>query len=242
MRPAVVSLEAVERTFQMGDVPVPVLHGITLRIDEGECVAIVGPSGSGKSTLMNLVGLLDRPSSGRVLIQGTDTGRLSADERAQLRNSRIGFVFQSYNLLARNTALENVQLPLLYAGIGRAERHRRALDALEAVGIAHRAGHLPSRLSGGEQQRVAIARALVSEPAVLLADEPTGALDSQTGAEILTLFLNLNAAGRTILVITHDASVAARCQRIVRLHDGRTVSDSAGAAVPPAAGRAEVAA
>lgn len=225
MMDGIVSLYGVYRTFRMGDVPVPVLHDISLDIGEGECVAVIGPSGSGKSSLMNLVGLLDRPDSGQVVIEGIETGRLSPDRRAALRNRRIGFVFQSYNLLARHTAHANVQLPLLYAGVGRAERRRRAELALEAVGLAHRAGHLPSRLSGGEQQRVAIARALVTDPGILLADEPTGALDSRMGGEIIALFRTLNRAGRTILLITHDQGVAAKCGRVVRLLDGRIVSD-----------------
>ncbi len=227
MTSAVVSLNAVHRTFRMGDVSVPVLHDVNLDVLDGDSVAIVGPSGSGKSSLMNIVGLLDRPTSGRVVIEGADTGRLSSDHRVALRNRRIGFVFQSYNLLSRHTALDNVQLPLVYAGVPRAERRRRAEDALDAVGLAHRADHLPSRLSGGEQQRVAIARAIVNNPGILLADEPTGALDSRTGADILALFRDLNRSGRTVLVITHDAGVAARCGRLVRLHDGRIVSDCA---------------
>ncbi|GJE36751.1 ABC transporter ATP-binding protein [Methylobacterium persicinum] len=225
MTGAVVSLYGIHRTFRMGDVSVPVLHDVSLDIGEGECVAVIGPSGSGKSSLMNLVGLLDRPDSGQVLIEGIETGRLTPDRRAMLRNRRIGFVFQSYNLLSRHTALANVQLPLLYAGVGRSERRRRGEQALEAVGLAHRAGHLPSRLSGGEQQRVAIARALVTDPGILLADEPTGALDSRTGSEIIGLFHGLNRAGRTILLITHDPGVAAQCGRVVRLLDGRIVSD-----------------
>lgn len=225
MTEVVVSLEAVSRTFRVGDVTVPVLHGIDLDIRDGECVAVIGPSGSGKSSLMNLVGLLDRPSAGRILIEGTDTGKLSSDRWAAIRNRRIGFVFQSYNLLGRHSALDNVQLPLLYAGVGRAERRRRAEEALALVGLAHRLDHFPSRLSGGEQQRVAIARALVTDPGIVLADEPTGALDSRTGQEVLALFRALNLAGRTVLIITHDPGVAARCGRIVRLHDGRIVSD-----------------
>ena len=225
MTELIISLFGVNRTFRMGDVTVPVLHDLTFDVFDGECVAVVGPSGSGKSSLMNLVGLLDRPTSGQVIIEGVDTARLSADQCAKLRNRRIGFVFQSCNLLARNTALENVQLPLIYAGVGRAERRRRAEMALAAVGMSHRADHLPSRLSGGEQQRVAIARALVTDPSIVLADEPTGALDSRTGVEVLELFRNLNLAGRTVLVITHDPSVADRCGRIVHLQDGRIVSD-----------------
>lgn len=234
MTDAVVTLDTVSRTFRMGDVSVPVLHDVSLEVLHGESLAVVGPSGSGKSSLMNLIGLLDRPTSGRILVEGVDTGRLSPDRCAALRNRRIGFVFQSYNLLGRHSALDNVQLPLLYAGVARAERRRRAEAALEAVGLAHRAGHLPSRLSGGEQQRVAIARALVTDPGIVLADEPTGALDSSTGLEILALLRGLNRAGRTLLIITHDMGVAARCGRIVRLHDGRIASDQATRAAEPA--------
>jgi putative ABC transport system ATP-binding protein len=225
MSEGIVRLAAVSRTFRMGDVNVPVLHDVTFAVGAGESVAVVGPSGSGKSSLMNLIGLLDRPSSGRIFIEGVETGRLSADRCARLRNSRIGFVFQAYNLLARHSALDNVQLPLIYAGVKRAERRRRAEQALDSVGLAHRADHLPTRLSGGEQQRVAIARALVTDPGIVLADEPTGALDSRTGSDILGLFQALNAAGRTILIITHDMTVAAGCGRVVRLQDGRVVSE-----------------
>ncbi|MCJ2025964.1 ABC transporter ATP-binding protein [Methylobacterium sp. J-067] len=226
MTGAVVRIDAVSRTFHMGDVSVPVLHDVDLEIGAGECVAVIGPSGSGKSSLMNLVGLLDRPDTGRIFIEGIDTGRLSADRQAALRNRRIGFVFQSYNLLSRQTALANVQLPLLYAGVTPGERRRRAEAALDRVGLLHRAGHLPSKLSGGEQQRVAIARALINDPGIILADEPTGALDSRTGSEIIGLFEKLNEAGRTVLLITHDPGVAARCSRVIRILDGRIVGDS----------------
>jgi putative ABC transport system ATP-binding protein len=226
MTGAVVRIDAVSRTFHMGDVSVPVLHDVDLEIGTGECVAVIGPSGSGKSSLMNLVGLLDRPDTGRIFIEGIDTGRLSADRQAALRNRRIGFVFQSYNLLSRQTALANVQLPLLYAGVTPGERRRRAEAALDRVGLLHRAGHLPSKLSGGEQQRVAIARALINDPGIILADEPTGALDSRTGSEIIGLFEKLNEAGRTVLLITHDPGVAARCSRVIRILDGRIVGDS----------------
>lgn len=222
---SLLALEAVHRTFQVGTVPVPVIRDITLGVEAGECVAIMGPSGSGKSTLMNMVGLLDRPTSGSIRLDGKDTARLSDDARARMRRDWIGFVFQSYNLLARSTAVENVELPLIYAGMEPRLRRLRARAALESVGMSARETHFPSQLSGGEQQRVAIARALVGEPAVLLADEPTGALDSRTGAEILDLFRQLNRAGQTVVMITHDANVAAHCARTVHLRDGRVVGD-----------------
>ncbi|MCJ2095832.1 ABC transporter ATP-binding protein [Methylobacterium sp. J-072] len=222
---SLLALEAVHRTFQVGTVPVPVIRDITLGIEAGECVAIMGPSGSGKSTLMNMVGLLDRPTSGSIRLDGKDTARLSDDARARMRRDWIGFVFQSYNLLARSTAVENVELPLIYAGMEPRLRRLRARAALESVGMSARETHFPSQLSGGEQQRVAIARALVGEPAVLLADEPTGALDSRTGAEILDLVRQLNRAGQTVVMITHDAHVAAHCARTVHLRDGRVVGD-----------------
>ena len=217
--------EALCRRYGRGDAAVTALADASLAIEHGAFVAIMGPSGSGKSTLMNLIGLLDRPTAGHLVFTGQDVTRLSPDRLAALRNREIGFVFQSYNLLARHTAQENVELPLLYAGIRPRERARRARDALEAVGLAHRAGHHPTALSGGEQQRVAIARALVNDPALILADEPTGALDSRTGELILGLFRELNLAGRTVIMITHDAAVAAHAARTVRLRDGRIVDD-----------------
>jgi len=221
----VVSLRAVSRTFQVGPAPVAVIRDVSLDVERGDSVAIMGPSGSGKSTLMNLIGLLDRPTSGSVIIDSTDVARLSDDERSKLRGRRIGFVFQSYNLLARYSALENVQLPLVYAGVARRRRLHLAGQALEVVGMAHRVRHLPSQMSGGEQQRVAIARALVCAPPILLADEPTGALDSRTGSEIMELFSFLHRSGRTVIIITHDAGVAAKCRRTVRLQDGRIMPD-----------------
>jgi len=222
---SLLSLEAVYRTFRVGTVSVPVIRNITLDVEAGACVAIMGPSGSGKSTLMNMVGLLDRPTSGSIRLDGEDTARLSDDARARMRRNWIGFVFQSYNLLPRSTAMENVELPLIYAGVEPRQRRLRARAALEAVGMSVRERHFPSQLSGGEQQRVAIARALVGNPAVLLADEPTGALDSRTGAEILDLFLELNRGGQTVVMITHDAAVAAHCARTVHLRDGVVVDD-----------------
>ncbi|HET7849351.1 MAG TPA: ABC transporter ATP-binding protein [Pseudolabrys sp.] len=234
-----ISLRSVQRTFGSGSVAVTVLHDVSLDIEAGERVAIMGPSGSGKSTLMNMMGLLDEPSSGSILIEDEDVSELSEDERARLRGRKIGFVFQSYNLLPRNTAIENVTLPLIYAGVGRRERFCRAAEALELVGMSRRAGHFPAQLSGGEQQRVAIARALVSGPSIILADEPTGALDSRTGAEILALFRSLNRSGQTVVLITHDAHVAAQCERTVRLQDGEIVGDvSAHPHVRLAGGRA----
>ncbi|MGU3336880.1 ABC transporter ATP-binding protein [Methylobacterium mesophilicum] len=219
------ALEAVHRTFRVGTVSVPVIRNITLGVEAGESVAIMGPSGSGKSTLMNMVGLLDRPTSGSIRLNDEDTARLSDDARARMRRDWIGFIFQSYNLLPRSTAVENVELPLIYAGIASRLRRLRARAALEAVGMSVRETHFPSQLSGGEQQRVAIARALVGDPAVLLADEPTGALDSRTGAEILALFHQLNRGGQTVVIITHDAAVAAQCARTVHLRDGEVVDD-----------------
>jgi putative ABC transport system ATP-binding protein len=201
------------------------LEGVTLCIEAGESVAVMGPSGSGKSTLMNLLGLLDRPSRGRYWIEGEDVSQFSPDQQATIRNRKVGFVFQASNLLARSTALENVELPLVYAGVGASERRRRAGDALEAVGLGHRRSHWPHQLSGGEQQRVAIARAIVNEPLMILADEPTGALDSRKGLTILALFQALNHAGRTLVLVTHDAQVARHAARIVNLRDGQLISD-----------------
>ncbi|MHB2211183.1 ABC transporter ATP-binding protein [Methylobacterium sp. CM6257] len=230
------ALESVHRTFRVGTMSVPVVRDVSLGVEAGECVAIMGPSGSGKSTLMNMVGLLDRPTSGSIRLDGEDTARLSDDARARMRRDWIGFVFQSYNLLPRSTAVENVELPLIYAGVVPRLRRLRARAALEAVGMSVRERHFPSQLSGGEQQRVAIARALVGDPAVLLADEPTGALDSRTGAEILDLFRQLNRHGQTVVMITHDAAVAARCARTIHLRDGRVIDD-----VRQGFGRAEAA-
>ena len=213
------------RRYGHGQTAITALAEVSFAIREGAFVAIMGRSGSGKSTLMNLIGLLDRPSSGTMTINGQPLGSLSPDQLAVIRNRCIGFVFQSYNLLARHTALENVELPLIYAGIGRKERARRGLAALDIVGLSHRGGHCPSELSGGEQQRVAIARALVNDPALILADEPTGALDSRTGSEVLALFEALNAEGRTIVIVTHDEAVARHATRIIQLHDGMIVRD-----------------
>ena len=209
----------------MASTTVHALRGIDLELDPGAFIAVVGPSGSGKSTLMNVLGLLDQPTEGSYSLAGQDVLRLSPDRRAQVRNQRIGFVFQSFNLLARSTAFENVELPLVYAGVGRRERRRRAESALESVGLADRRDHWPSQLSGGEQQRVAIARALVNDPLLILADEPTGALDSRTSLEILAHLQTLNEAGRTIAIVTHDPTVARHARRVITMSDGRAVRE-----------------
>jgi putative ABC transport system ATP-binding protein len=221
----VVALRDVTKVYRMGRVDVPALGGITLEIARGEYVAIMGPSGSGKSTLMNLIGCLDRPTSGSYFLDGQDVSRMTDDQFADVRNRRIGFVFQTFNLLARMSALRNVELPLLYGGVPRSERRRRAFAALEQVGLAGRVAHTPQELSGGEQQRVAIARALVGDPAIVLADEPTGNLDSRSGEEILAIFQELNGRGITLTMVTHDRHVAEHARRILSLRDGLLVSD-----------------
>lgn len=218
------------------DTSVRALDGVNVEFQPGRFTAIMGPSGSGKSTLMNLVGLLDRPTSGRLVLAGEDATRLDHDRLARLRNRRIGFVFQAYNLLSRNTTLENVEMPLVYSGIRGGKRRQRARDALETVGLLHRVAHWPGELSGGEQQRVAIARAVVGDPAIVLADEPTGALDSHTGASILALFQSLNRAGRTIVMVTHDVHVARHARRILKLQDGAVIGDDPVAEQPDAHG------
>ena len=213
------------RHYGQGDAAVTALRDTSFAVAEGEFVAIMGPSGSGKSTLMNLIGLLDRPSSGTLVLAGEHTTKLDHDRLASLRNRKIGFVFQSYNLLARSTTLENVEMPLIYSGLRSSKRKGRAWAALETVGLSHRLTHWPSQLSGGEQQRVAIARALAGDPALILADEPTGALDSRTGLSILALFQALNRSGRTIIMVTHDQHVAQHARRILRLQDGMLIRD-----------------
>jgi putative ABC transport system ATP-binding protein len=214
------------KTYQLGDATVRALDGVDLAIDAGEMVAITGPSGSGKSTLMHILGCLDSPDAGSYVLAGEDVSRLSKDRLARIRNRRIGFVFQSFNLLPRLSALENAELPLLYSGGGSARQ--TAEKALATVGLSGRMLHEPNQLSGGERQRVAIARAIVTDPAIVLADEPTGNLDSRTGEEILTLFRELNAAGRTVIVVTHDPNVAGHCARQVRMMDGRVLGPEGG--------------
>jgi putative ABC transport system ATP-binding protein len=222
--PAIV-LSKISKTYKTGSLDVPVLHDIDLTIPRGEYVAIMGPSGSGKSTLMNLIGCLDRPTSGTYVLDGKDVSHLDDAQLAAIRLRKLGFVFQGFNLLGRADAMRNVALPLFYAGVSGRERTRRALAALEAVGLADRSHHRPSELSGGQQQRVAIARALINDPAVLLADEPTGNLDTKTSQEIMALFDSLYAQGRTVIVVTHDANIAGHARRIIRLLDGRVTSD-----------------
>jgi putative ABC transport system ATP-binding protein len=216
-----ISLDRVSRVYSMGRLDVPALDDVSLEVRAGEFVAIVGPSGSGKSTMMNILGCLDRPTHGSYRLAGTPVADLDDDGLAALRSRTIGFVFQSYNLLPRTTALDNVATPLLYQGIGRAERARRARAALERLGLGDRMDHEPTELSGGQQQRVAVARALVTEPALILADEPTGNLDSHAGADVIALLRELHAAGRTIVLITHDPEVAASADRQIHLLDGR---------------------
>jgi putative ABC transport system ATP-binding protein len=220
----VITLEGITKIYLAGEVEVAALKGISLHIPEGEFVAIMGPSGSGKSTLMNLIGCLDQPSSGRYILDGYDVSALSDDQLAWIRNRKIGFVFQSYNLIPRASAVHNVEMPLIYAGDSQ-QRRERAMAALESVGLLERASHLPNELSGGQQQRVAVARALVTDPAILLADEPTGNLDSESSLEIMKLLRDLNQQGRTIVLITHEPDIAAFAQRVVRLRDGVIVSD-----------------
>jgi putative ABC transport system ATP-binding protein len=221
---ALIELHDVSRTYDLGHVQVAALQHVDLEVQEGEFLAIVGPSGSGKSTMMNILGCLDRPTGGTYVLNGTPIAELDDDGLAKLRSRTIGFVFQSYNLLPRTSALENVATPLLYQGVSRKDRLARARVALERLGLGDRVDHVPTELSGGEQQRVAIARALVTEPALLLADEPTGNLDSTSGAEVMALLAQLNAAGRTIVMITHDSDVASRASRQVHVRDGRLVA------------------
>jgi len=222
-----IELRHICKTYQMGDLDVPVLKGVSLIVARGELVALMGASGSGKSTLMNILGCLDRPSSGEYWLDGQEVSRLSSDQRAIARNHKIGFVFQNFNLLPRTSALENVAMPLAYgsARLSDRETRRRAEEMLCRVGLQERLDHQPSQLSGGQQQRVAIARALVNNPPLLLADEPTGNLDSRSGEEILNILVDLNNQGVTIMIVTHDHDVAARCKRIINLKDGQVIGD-----------------
>jgi putative ABC transport system ATP-binding protein len=218
-----IELEDITKIYHMGKVEVPALRGITLSVQMGEMVALIGASGSGKSTLMNIMGFLDKPTEGRYILEGVDVSQLNDNRLAEMRNKKVGFVFQTYNLLPRATALSNVELPLIYGGSG--QKRKRALEALERVGLAARANHKPAELSGGEQQRVAIARALVNDPSLLLADEPTGNLDSSATAEIISIFCQLHQEGITIVLVTHEPDVAAKAERIIRLLDGQVVED-----------------
>jgi putative ABC transport system ATP-binding protein len=226
-----IQLEDIKRYYKVGDEEVHALDGVSIAIEKGEWASIIGQSGSGKSTLMNVLGCLDTPTSGRYILNGKDVSGMSDNALADIRNQEIGFIFQTFQLLPRETAQANVELPLVYRGLRAKERHERAAAALDKVGLGNRVHHRPNELSGGQRQRVAIARALVTEPSLLLADEPTGNLDSATGEEIIRLFEQLHAAGHTLVLVTHEPSIAARCPRAVRLMDGRVVSDGPGAQV-----------
>ena len=219
---AVIEIKDIKKIYAMGEVDVPALDGVSVQIEEGEMVAITGPSGSGKSTLMNIIGCLDTPTSGEYFLDGLDVSKMGDDEQAVIRNKKIGFVFQQFNLLPRTAAIDQVELPMVYAGAK--DRHARALDALQSVGLGERTHHRPNELSGGQQQRVAIARALVTNPSIILADEPTGNLDSKSGAEIMGIFKKLNAEkGMTVILVTHDPTIAAQAQRSIQMRDGHVV-------------------
>jgi len=222
----VIRIEGITKVYQMGEMEVHALRGASLQVRPGEILAIMGPSGSGKSTLMNVIGCLDQPTDGTYWLDGEEVGRLDDDRLAEIRNGRIGFVFQTFNLLARTTALENVALPLIYAGVPRLERLRMAREALEAVGLGNRLDHSPTELSGGQQQRVAVARALVNEPSLILADEPTGNLDSRSGQDVMAILQKLNRErDMTVILVTHDLNIARHTSRILHLHDGRVTRE-----------------
>ena len=218
-----IEIQDITKVYRLGEMEVRALDGVSFRVEPGDWVAIMGPSGSGKSTLMNIIGCLDQPSSGSYKLDDLEVARMNDEQLAAARNRKIGFVFQTFNLLARTTALANVELPLTYAGVK--DRHPRAVAALERVGLGDRLNHRPNELSGGQQQRVAIARALINDPAIILADEPTGNLDSRSGAEIMEIFHQLHAQGMTIVMVTHDSDIGSQCKRIVRIRDGQITSD-----------------
>ncbi len=220
---AVIELKDIKKTYHMGDIEVTALNGVSLQVEKGEMVAITGPSGSGKSTLMNVIGCLDTPTSGEYILDNVNVSKMSDDEQAMIRNQKIGFVFQQFNLLSRTPAIDQVELPMVYAGVP--DRRQRALEALRLVGLGDRIHHRPNELSGGQQQRVAIARALVNHPSIILADEPTGNLDSKSGAEVMKIFHSLNRdQGLTVVLVTHDPGVAAQAQRVINVRDGEIVA------------------
>jgi putative ABC transport system ATP-binding protein len=239
VRPPLIEVRDLVKVYRMGEVALYALDGVSFRVEAGEFLAVMGPSGSGKSTLMNILGCLDRPTSGTYLLDGVDVSSLTPNERAEIRNRKIGFVFQAFNLLPRTTALENVELPLLYsrAPLRTRDRHRRAIEALRRVGLSGREYHQPSQLSGGMQQRVAIARAVVTNPVLVLADEPTGNLDSRTSEEVMGILRELNEGGTTIVLITHERDIAAHARRILQMRDGRLVADEPALATARAGGR-----